>query len=400
MPSTALYGTWKSPISAAMIAKQAISVAEVHVDPITKTIYHSEARPSEGGRIVPANTITEKDVFGKGWNARTAVHEYGGAALTIHDTTLYFTNFKSRRLYVIGQDGNPEPVSAGQCSSVIFVNSHFVVSILEDHTHDVPASVVNTLIAINTKTQALTTLARGADFYSTPHFSPNGKLLSFICWNHPNMPWEGSKLVLGLINNRGGEVELIGPSFLASKEGKVSITQAQWVSNDVLVFFSDESRFYNPWKYDNQSQLSSPILPTPAGEEYAGLAWLLGILDMSVLDLSTVLVAPLKMGLALLDVNTGALIKIKSPFVSIHAIHGISNKQVVFISEQNNDASAIICLTLKSSALSYFNNPTADVDTEFETLKSTSDVTSIPPLLFPISLASHSRLSLTIDYYT
>ncbi|KAG8978318.1 hypothetical protein FRB93_011130 [Tulasnella sp. JGI-2019a] len=214
------------------------------------------------------------------------------------------------------------------------------------------------------------------------------------------MPWEGSELVLGLINNRGGEVELIGPSFLASKEGKVSITQAQWVSNDVLVFCSDESRFYNPWKYDNRSQLSSPILPTPAGEEYAGLAWLLEMSDMSVLDLSTVLVTPLKMGLALLDVNTGALIKIKSPFVSIHVIHGISNKQVVFISEQNNDASAIICLTLKSSALSYFNNPTADVDTEFETLKSTSDVTSIPPLLFPISLASHSRLSLTIDYYT
>ncbi|KAG8978319.1 hypothetical protein FRB93_011131 [Tulasnella sp. JGI-2019a] len=112
MPSTALYGTWKSPISAAMIAKQAISVAEVHVDPITKTIYHSKARPSEGGRIVPANTITEKDVFGKGWNARTAVHEYGGATLTIHDTALYFTDFKSRHLYVIGQDGNPEPMSA------------------------------------------------------------------------------------------------------------------------------------------------------------------------------------------------------------------------------------------------------------------------------------------------
>lgn len=87
-----------------------MSIAEVHVDHITKAIYHSEGRPAEGGRIVPVNTRSEKDLFGPDWNARTGVHEYGGAALAVHNDVAYFTEFTSGRLYVIGKDGGPEAV--------------------------------------------------------------------------------------------------------------------------------------------------------------------------------------------------------------------------------------------------------------------------------------------------
>ncbi|KAG8844908.1 hypothetical protein FRB96_002797 [Tulasnella sp. 330] len=399
MPSTAPYGTWNSPIGADLIIKKNVSIAEVHVDPITKTIYHSEGRPEEGGRIVPVNTRIGSDVFGKGWNARTGVNEYGGAAVDVYNGVIYFTDFKSSRLYIIGKDGNPEAVSPDNANHRFgdFVthptHSHLIVSILEDHTIDEPAKVVTTLVVINAKTQAVTTIAQGADFYSTPRFSPDGKKLSWILWNHPNMPWEESELVLAeLLVGDGDKVEAKQPTVIAGEGGKESITQAQWATNDVLVFFSDKNGFYNPWKYDLRSKTANSILQTPADEEYASPAWFLGTSDNAVMDASTLLVSPTKQGLALLDVNTGTLARIQSPFVSLSSIHSVSDTQAVFVGVKDDTAAALILLTLPSPASSCLTSST--IQAQFETLKSTSDLAStLTPALFPI----HQQVTLTVE---
>ncbi|WP_287418013.1 prolyl oligopeptidase family serine peptidase [Oceanithermus sp.] len=38
--------------------------------------------------------------------------------------------------------------------------------------------------------------ARGADFYMQPAWSPDGGLLAWVEWDHPNMPWDGARLML------------------------------------------------------------------------------------------------------------------------------------------------------------------------------------------------------------
>ena len=38
-------------------------------------------------------------------------------------------------------------------------------------------------------------LACGADFYMQPCWSPDGRALAWVEWDHPNMPWDGSRLV-------------------------------------------------------------------------------------------------------------------------------------------------------------------------------------------------------------
>lgn len=129
-PKEAPYGTWTSPISAELIAQgvrlvsavtfgmfssdlpQGVGFDDVRVDSVTGKVYRLEARPTEAGRIVVVDTATSKDVFGPGWNARTGVHEYGGAASIVHGGVLYFSNFKDGRVYALKvEDEKSKPIA-------------------------------------------------------------------------------------------------------------------------------------------------------------------------------------------------------------------------------------------------------------------------------------------------
>ena len=48
--------------------------------------------------------------LGAPWNARTAVHEYGGGAWWARDGVLWFADWATQRLHRVGADGG-EPVA-------------------------------------------------------------------------------------------------------------------------------------------------------------------------------------------------------------------------------------------------------------------------------------------------
>jgi hypothetical protein len=47
-PQIAPYGTWKSPVTTAVISRQIPALGAMHVD--GDTLYWQEVRPAEGGR--------------------------------------------------------------------------------------------------------------------------------------------------------------------------------------------------------------------------------------------------------------------------------------------------------------------------------------------------------------
>ena len=96
-----------------MTPPQSIGIAEIVVDPITGVLYHSESRPSEKGRNAIVHTEDDTDIFDLGWNARTGVHEYGGAAFCVHGGKVYFSDIKTGRIHRIDGQG-PVPVSPGE----------------------------------------------------------------------------------------------------------------------------------------------------------------------------------------------------------------------------------------------------------------------------------------------
>jgi hypothetical protein len=104
--------------------------------------------------------------------------------------------------------------------------------VLEDHTKPEPANVVNTLVTVNTKNKSVTPLVQGADFYSSPLISPNGKYISFCQWFHPDMPWEGGETIIAPIASDENGVKITCDlKIVAGKRLVTSSQQPEWLSN-------------------------------------------------------------------------------------------------------------------------------------------------------------------------
>jgi hypothetical protein len=77
--TTALYGSWRSPITADLIVGDTVDLPEAWLD--GDDVYWCEGRPKEGGRFVVVKYGVHgpaEDVTPPSFNARTRVHEYGG----------------------------------------------------------------------------------------------------------------------------------------------------------------------------------------------------------------------------------------------------------------------------------------------------------------------------------
>jgi hypothetical protein len=77
------YGSWPSPLTAARVTAGALRLDQIQLD--GDDVYWLEGRASEGGRnvIVKWSPNGQVDVTPAGFNVRSRVHEYGGAAYTV-----------------------------------------------------------------------------------------------------------------------------------------------------------------------------------------------------------------------------------------------------------------------------------------------------------------------------
>ena len=241
------------------------------------------------------------------------------------------------------------------------VHSDLLVSILEDHTVDLPAEVATTLVIINTKTKAVRNLLSGSDFYALPKFSPNGKKLAWVQWSHPDMPWEGGEVHIGdVIFGADGEVSVTSDTHVAGVREKVGAGYPSWLDNETLIFTSDESGFVNPWKFSQGK--ASPLFSEPVCEDFGRSFWQLHFFPYAIIDKvgEIALFSALKDGrdvLYLVDLDGGTQPKpVNSPFVVIDNIRTVSldRGEIVFTGQKTNEKEAIIHCSLSSLANSEF----------------------------------------------
>jgi dipeptidyl aminopeptidase/acylaminoacyl peptidase len=249
------YGSWRSPIDAKTVAEAgrrlgATAIAE------DGAVWWAEGRPGEGGRVVlmrrPQGGEPET-VTPEGFYVRTRVHEYGGGAWHLAGPDLVvFANFTDQRLYRQRLGGAPEPITpepdtAGALRYADFDLTHDgtgVVCVREVHGD---GEAENQIVSLPLdRSGEATVLASGRDFYSFPRVSPDGNWLAWTCWDHPNMPWDGTELWLAPLDNTAGGRRLAGgPSE--------SVFQPAWGPEGRLHFVSDRDGWWNLYRADGDA---------------------------------------------------------------------------------------------------------------------------------------------------
>ena len=271
--AVAPFGSWRSPISAKMLVQGAVRFGDVTTD--GNDVYWVEGRPEEEGRYVVVKRTADgktSDVLPKPFSARTTVHEYGGGAIAVHQGTIYFTNYADQRLWRLSPGQEPQPItSEGKLRVADFVfdaSRNRLVAVCEDHSNS-DHEPANRIVSVNLADGKISPLVEGADFYSNPRVSPNGRELSWLAWHHPNMPWDGTELFVAQIADDG----TLGEPRKVAGGNDESVFQPSWSPDGTLYFVSDRSNWWN--LYADRNGKITPVLPMDA--EFGVPQWVFGM---------------------------------------------------------------------------------------------------------------------------
>ena len=214
-------GTWPSPLSAAGVARAGISYGQVAVTDGGRTVWWSESRPAEGGRTTVLRRTGDgpaEEVLPAALDARTRVHEYGGACWTVVDGGLITSDLHDQRLWsVLG--GTPAPLTPESAAvdryaePVLLPGSRYLACVRESVTDTVTHELVAVPLdgSAAEDRSAIVVLWSGSDFVSSPAVSPDGASLAFLTWEHPDMPWDGTALRVAPLTSEPalGQVDVV-----------------------------------------------------------------------------------------------------------------------------------------------------------------------------------------------
>jgi len=348
-PTITPCGSWRSPITADVVAAGEVGLEQVKLD--GGDVYWIERRSQEGGRKVIVRRFIDgemMDVTPAPFNSRNRVHEYGGGDYAVSDGRIVFSNFADQRLYVQRAGSQPWPLTPaadmryadGQIDR--WRNLFFCVR--EDHTGHREA--INTLVSIDLKAEnAGKTLVSGNDFYSSPRLSPDGSRLTWLTWSHPNMPWDGTELWVGKLNEGGSINEAVRVAGAVNE----SIFQPEWSPDGTLYFVSDRTGWWNICRWrDNKIE---PLWPMDA--EFGQPQWVFASALYGFASERRIVCSYTKNGrdyLATLDTLTKTLNNIELSFTAISQVR-VACDRVVFIGASSTEPTSVVSLNLATKKL-------------------------------------------------
>ncbi len=306
--STLPHGTWPSPLAPADLAIGQVRIDEVRPDgPDT---WWLESRPSQEGRSALVRHTgasgTVADVLPAPWNVRSRVHEYGGGAYAVDAGRVVVNDLTSRRLHRL-DPGSFDPVAiTPQSADVRFggleLRGEVLLAVREDHRGS--REPVNTLVVLDLagpNDDFGTALVQGPDFVLRPALSHDASQVAWVEYDHPNMPWDTTRLKRAVLRNR----RLHGIRSVADTEG-VSAVQPRWSAGGALWFATDESGWWNLHRLPAGED--APAAVHLHDQDLASPQWTLGAVDYAILDEEHALVRRWVDGVArlgMLDARTG-----------------------------------------------------------------------------------------------
>ncbi|MFF9037463.1 LpqB family beta-propeller domain-containing protein [Streptomyces sp. NPDC014892] len=338
---TLAYGSWPSPIDAALAA--AHDGHPEFVGFVGDEAWWTEPRPTEGGRRTLVRRTadgTEESVLPAPWNVRSRVMEYGGQpwAGVSRDggPFVVFVNHADQRLHGFEPGGEPRPLTPVSpvggglrwVDPLPHPERDEVWCVLEEFTGEGPTDVRRVVAAVPLDGSAAED--RGAvreltddsrRFVTCPRLSPDGRRAAWLAWDHPRMPWDGTSLLVADVTDDGR----LGPPRPVAGGPEESVAQVDWAADGTLVYSSDTTGYWNLYRLDPDG--GDPQALCAREEEFGGPLWKVGWRWFALLDdgLVAVIHGRGATALGVLDLETGQVVDAAGPwteFAPSLAVHG------------------------------------------------------------------------------
>lgn len=314
------YGHWPSPITPELLTTQGTRSSDPQA--VGEHLYWLETRPQEKGRnvLVCEHAGQRTDLFATPLSIRTRAQEYGGSSYLATPEFIFYVQDSDQRIYqytlATQQTKTLSPDGAFRYADFCYdQDRQRLLAVRENYAQD-PHHPSATIIAIDLHSGAIKVLAEGADFYSNPRISPDGKQLSYLRWFHPQMPWDGTECVLAQLDSQGN----IQRTQIIAGNKTESIFQPQWSPDNQLYFVSDRSNWWNIYRWDGTAAVA--IYEFDA--EFATPQWVFGMSTYGFLTAQEIFCCYSQQGfwqLGVIDIAQKKLHKITTGFRDISAIH-------------------------------------------------------------------------------
>lgn len=379
MLHTREYGSWPSPIDAALAA--AHDGQPEYVGFVGAEAWWTEPRPTEAGRRALVRRLadgTERSVLPAPWNVRSRVIEYGGrpwagAERPVGGPLVVFVNFTDQRLYAYEPDApgaEPRPLTpvsdlGGGLRWVdpqLHVERGEVWCVLEEFTGEGPGDLRRLVAAVPLDGSAAEDRAAVREltddahrFVTTARLSPDGRRAAWIAWDHPRMPWDGTELLLADVADDGS----FGPARTVAGGVEESVCQVEWAFDGGLLYSGDRSGWWNLYRLDVQSA-PAPGGPQDPGalpglltrerplcardEEFGGPMWKLGLSWFKPLEAGLIAVVHGvgATALGILDPETGEVVDTAGPWTAWSATLAVHGSRVVGVAASPRTAPEVV----------------------------------------------------------
>lgn len=267
------YGHWPSAWSAAQAAVSSGDFAELCAN--DSGLFWLAFDPTEGiSSLWHWHDGHAQRLTAAGVGVRSRVYEYGGGAFCVAAERVIFVRENDQQLWQFsfqeGQRTEPTPLTQRpdcRYGDVQFDAQRNAILAIEEQ-HDA-GRVIHRIVSVALSEGARQVWVEGADFYSAPRLSPDGKTLAWIEWDRPHQAWTHTRLCKGSLENKA----LSAISVLAGQSQPEALQQPYFDAEGRLFCLTDRAGAWQPWCFS--AEIAQPMAVPCV--DHAPAPWQLGL---------------------------------------------------------------------------------------------------------------------------